>query len=149
MNQKIEIEVRETVFECEVLENKAPRTSAAVLSILPVELEGYHYFWSGQGFQIHDPILRKMAQDSKLWPDPLYPISGENAKWIPAPGDVGFFPVGASINITYGQAIFSGPPRGYEPNYIFGKIRDLDKLSEIGRTFQKEGGQKIIIRLKE
>jgi hypothetical protein len=118
------------------------------LNILPLKLEGYHYFWSGEGIQIHDPILRKMAEDSQLWPDVRYPDSRENAKFIGIPGEVGFFPIGGSINITYGQAIFSGPPRGLEPNYIFGKINSVDKLVEIGRTFRKEGGQKITIRDK-
>lgn len=146
MGKKIEIEIRGTVFEVDLLEKKAPRTCAAILSILPLKLEGYHYFWSGEGIQIHDPALRQIAKDAKLWPDPLYPDSRENAKFNGVAGEVGFYPPGGSINITYGQARFFGPPRGIESNYIFGKIKDVEKLYEVGRTFRKEGAQKILIR---
>ena len=134
MIKKIEIEIQKHVFEVDLLEKKAPNTCKAILSILPIEVEGYHYFWSGEGIQIHDNILKQMATDSKLWPDVRYPNSRENAKFNGVPGEVGFYPVGGSINITYGQARFYGPPRGVESNYIFGKITNLDKLREIGRT---------------
>lgn len=148
MAKKIEIEIRGTVFEVALLEEKARRTCAAILGSLPFEVEGYHYFWSGEGIQIHDPALRKMAEEANLWPDPLYPHSSENAKFNGVAGEVGFYPPGGSINITYGQARFYGPPRGVESNYIFGKIKDVEKLYKVGRTFRKEGGQKIFIRRK-
>jgi hypothetical protein len=146
MVKKIEIEIRGTKFETELLEDKAPRTCKAILSILPIKVEGYHYFWSGEGIQTHDPVLRKMGEDAGLWPDVRYPDSRENAKFNGVPGEVGFYPVGGSINITYGQARFYGPPRGVESNYIFGKINNIEKLAEIGKTFKKEGGQTIRIK---
>lgn len=148
MKHSLEIEIRGNKFEVKLLEEKAPRTCKGILEILPLELEGYHYFWSGEGIQIHDPVLKKMASDTGLWPNVLYPDTRENAKFNGVPGEVGFYPIGGSINITYGQARFYGPPRGVESNYIWGVITDVEKLAEVGKTFKKEGGQKIHIRLK-
>ena len=148
MNQRLEIEIKGIKFEVQLLNKKASRTCQGILEILPLELEGYHYFWSGEGIQIHDPILKKMASDTGLWPDLLYPDTRENAKFNGTPGEIGFYPIGGSINITYGQARFFGPPRGVESNYIFGVITNVEKLAEVGKTFKKVGGQKIQIRLK-
>ena len=145
---RIEIDVNGSVFVADLLEGRAPRTCKALLEALPLEgLEGYHYFWSGEGIQMHDAALRRMAGDAGLWPDPAWADSRENAKFNGVPGEVGFYPRGGSINITYGQARFFGPPMGVEPNYIFARIDDIERLYKVGRTFRKEGAQRISIKL--
>ena len=145
--KQIEININGNIFIANLLEEKATRTCKALLEILPLELEGYHYFWSGEGIQIRDPALKGMANDAGLWPDPVWADTKENAKFNGIPGEVGFYARGGGINITYGQARFFGPPMGVEPNYIFAKIDDTKRLYTVGRTFRREGAQKISIKL--
>ena len=58
--KQIEIQIGEETFIADLLDHKAPRTCAAILSILPHEGITYHQFWSGNGIQVHDETLAKM-----------------------------------------------------------------------------------------
>jgi len=63
--KQIEIQIGDEVFVADLLDKKAPRTCKAFLSILPHEGITYHQFWSGSGLQVHDPTLKKMAEDHR------------------------------------------------------------------------------------
>ena len=98
---------------------------------------------------MHDEILKKMAEEAGLWPSSNFPDYRENPSITGCPGDVGFYPVGNGIFITYGKARFYGPPEGVEPTYIFAEItEDLDKLREVGRSIGRHGQKRIKIWAK-
>lgn len=148
--KQIEITIGDEVFIADLLDHLAPLTCKAILSVLPYEDVAYHQFWSGQGLQVHSEKLGKAAEEVGLWPTPNFPNYKENPSIFGCPGDVGFYPVGAGIFITYGKARFYGPPEGIEPTYIFAEIRkDVDKLRDLGRRIGRQGQQKIIIRVKK
>lgn len=144
--KNIEIKIGEKTFIAELMPEKAPRTCEAILSILPHEGVTYHQFWSGQGLQVHDPTLKKMAEDHGLWPTANFPDYSENPSIYGAPGEVGFYPIGHGLFITYGKSRFYGPPEGVEPTYIFAKIKEnLDELYELGRHIGRHGQQRITL----
>lgn len=145
--KQIEIEIGGVTFVANLLDKKAPKTCAAISSILPHEGVTYHQFWSGNGIQVHDETLKKMKKEFGLWPSDNFPDYGENPSIFGCPGDVGFYPVGHGIFISYGKTRFYGPPEGVEPTYIFAEIKEnLDKLEEIGRRIGRHGQQKIVFR---
>lgn len=148
--EKIEIQIGDDVFIADLLWEKAPRTAAAIVSILPYEGVTYHQFWSGQGLQVHDETLKKMSRDSGLWPNADFPDYSENPSIYGSPGEVGFYVVGYGLFLTYGKARFFGPPEGVEPTYIFAKIEnDLDRFYELGREIGQEGKQPISMRVHQ
>jgi len=145
--KQIEIQIGEEIFVADLLDHKAPRTCAAILSILPHEGITYHQFWSGNGIQVHDETLAKMKKDHGLWPTADFPDYSENPSIYGSSGDVGFYPIGHGLFISYGNTRFYGPPEGVEPTYIFAKISEkLDKLTEVGKRIGRHGQQKIILR---
>lgn len=147
MIKEIEIQIGDTTFIAKLLPEKAPKTVAAFLSILPLESVTWHQFWSGQGLQCHDLKLKQMARDHRLWPNADFPDYTENPSIYGSAGEVGFYPVGHGLFITYGKCRFFGPPEGVEPTYIFAKINDkLDELYQLGRQIGRKGEQKIILR---
>jgi hypothetical protein len=147
MIREIEIQIGEKTFIAEMMPEKAPKTCAAFESTLPMESVTWHQFWSGQGLQCHDQRLKTMAREHKLWPNADFPDYGENPSIYGSAGEVGFYPVGHGLFITYGKCRFFGPPEGVEPTYIFAKIKEnLDELYELGRHIGRHGEQKIILR---
>jgi len=145
--KKIEIVIGDERFEAVLLDNRAPKTCKAILSILPHESVTWHQFWSGSGLQVHDDTLREMAEEHGLWPTANFPDYGENPSIFGCPGDIGFYPVGHGIFITYGKSRFYGPPEGVEPTYIFAEIKDgLDRLYEVGREIGRHGERNISLR---
>jgi hypothetical protein len=145
--KEMEIQIGEKTFISKLMPDKAPKTVKAFLSILPLESVTWHQFWSGQGLQCHDQVLKQMARDHGLWPNADFPDYTENPSIYGSAGEVGFYPVGHGLFITYGKCRFFGPPEGVEPTYIFSKItEDLDELYELGRHIGRHGQQKIILR---
>lgn len=145
--EQIEIQIGDELFIADLLWEKAPRTTAAIVSILPYEGITYHQFWSGQGLQVHDETLQQMSRDHGLWPTDNFPDYSENPSIYGSAGDVGFYVVGYGLFLTYGKARFYGPPEGVEPTYIFAKIDDrLEEFYELGRHIGRHGQQTIIIR---
>ena len=145
--KKIEIVIGDERFEAVLLDKRAPKTCRAILSILPHESVTWHQFWSGSGLQVHDDTLREMAEEHGLWPTANFPDYGENPSIFGCPGDIGFYPVGHGIFITYGKSRFYGPPEGVEPTYIFAEIKDgLDRLYEVGREIGRHGERNISLR---
>jgi hypothetical protein len=147
MIKEIEIQIGDQVFVAEMLNKKAPKTCAAIKSILPLESVTWHQFWSGQGLQCHDMRLKQMARDHGMWPNADFPDYEENPNIYGSAGDVGFYPIGHGLFITYGKCRFFGALDGAEPTYIFAKIKDnLDELYQLGREIGRKGEQKIILR---
>lgn len=145
--KEMEIQIGEKTFISKLMPDKAPKTVKAFLSILPLESVTWHQFWSGQGLQCHDQVLKQMARDHGLWPNADFPDYTENPSIYGSAGEVGFYPVGHGLFITYGKCRFFGPPEGVEPTYIFSKITEgLDELYELGRHIGRHGQQKIILR---
>jgi hypothetical protein len=145
--KKIEIVIGDERFEAVLLDKRAPKTCKAILSILPHESVTWHQFWSGSGLQVHDDTLREMAEEHGLWPTANFPDYGENPSIFGCPGDIGFYPVGHGIFITYGKSRFYGPPEGVEPTYIFAEIKDgLDRLYEVGREIGRHGERNVSLR---
>jgi len=145
--KKIEIVIGDERFEAVLLDKRAPKTCKAILSILPHESVTWHQFWSGSGLQVHDDTLREMAEEHGLWPTTNFPDYGENPSIFGCPGDIGFYPVGHGIFITYGKSRFYGPPEGVEPTYIFAEIKDgLDRLYEVGREIGRHGERNVSLR---
>ena len=145
--EMIEIQIGDDVFIADLLWENAPRTTAAIVSILPYEGITYHQFWSGQGLQVHDDVLKQMKLDHGLWPTDNFPDYGENPSIFGSAGEVGFYVVGHGLFLTYGKARFYGPPEGVEPTYIFAKINDnLDRFYELGRHIGRHGQQVIKMR---
>lgn len=139
MVKQIEIEIRDVTFVAVLLEDMAPKTCNAILSILPFEGVGYHQFWSGPSIQIHSPILEKMIEDHGLWPSASFPEWSENPSIIGCPGELALYPHGGGLFINFGKCLYSGSI-GVESSYHFAKIaKDLDKLYEVGRTFRRKG----------
>jgi len=147
MLKEIEIQIGDKVFVAEMLWDKAPKTCAAFESILPLESVTWHQFWSGQGLQCHDERLKQMKKDAGLWPNADFPDYSENPSIFGSAGEVGFYPIGHGLFITYGKCRFYGPPEGVEPTYIFAKIKDnLDELFQLGREIGRKGEKKLILR---
>ncbi len=145
--EQIEIQIGDEVFIADLLWEKAPRTTAAIVSILPYEGITFHQFWSGQGLQVHDETLQQMSRDHGLWPTNNFPDYSENPSIYGSAGEVGFYVVGYGLFLTYGKARFYGPPEGVEPTYIFAKIDDrLEEFYELGSNIGRHGQQTIMIR---
>ncbi len=147
MVKQIEIEIKNAIFIADLFEEKAPKSCKAFLQSLPLEGKASHQIWSGQSLIFFSPILRKAIEEQGLWPTTLFPDFKENASIIGCPGELALYPIGGSLCIAYGKALYGGGI-GPEPSYCFAKItKDLDELYKIGITFRKEGEQKITIRL--
>lgn len=113
---------------------RAPTTCAAFRTILPLRTTLLHARWSGEATWV--PLG-----------DLILGIGSENSVHEPAPGQLLFYPGGASeteILLPYGTARFaarSGPLSGNH----FLTITDADvELSEIGRRALWDGAQPVV-----
>ena len=129
--KQIELEIDGVTLVADMLDNKAPRTCAMILGVLPLEEPISHQQWSGSGLQVHGQRLRDATREAGLWPDPMYPDYGENPYIYSCRGELGFHPISPGLFITYGKSRYYGPEYGVLPSYIFAEINhDLDKLRE-------------------
>ena len=148
--KQIELEIDGVTLVADLLDNRAPRTCAMILDVLPLEEPISHQQWSGSGLQVHGQRLRAATRKAGLWPDPMYPDYGENPNIYGCRGELVFHPISPGLFITYGKSVYSGPEYGVLPSYLFGEInQDLDKLRDIGRKIAREGRKKIVIREKK
>jgi hypothetical protein len=148
--KQIELEIEGVTLVADLLDDKAPRTCAMILDVLPLEEPISHQQWSGSGLQVHGSRLREATRKAGLWPDPMYPDYSENPNIYGCRGELSFHPISPGLFITYGKSVFSGPEYGVLPSYLFAEInQDLDKLRSIGRKIAREGRTEIIIREKK
>lgn len=114
-------------------EAAAPRTSAALLRMLPYRNKIIHVRWSGEACWI--PM-----GDYDLG------LPAENATAYPAPGQVLIYPGGVSeteILIAYGPAHFASKAGTLAGNHVLTIIEGLDALAVLGRLVLWEGAQDI------
>jgi len=138
--KKIEVEVEGLKVLAGLLEEEAPRTCQAFLSILPFEGEVLSLRWSGDGFQTHHPCLEAMAEEHKL--------VMENFTVVAARGDILFWIRDRGLFFCYNYMISRGIT-GEEPGNLFAHVEPeyYATLYEIGQKIYREGKKKITIRL--
>ena len=138
--KKIEIDVEGLRVVAGLLENEAPKTCQAFLSVLPYEGELFHMRWSGDGFQTHHPRLEKMAEEHRL--------VMENFTVLAARGDILFWVRDRGLFFCYNY-MYSKGITGEEPANLFAHVQPeyYPTLYEIGRKVYTQGKAKVTIRL--
>jgi len=124
------------VFRARLEEQRAPKTCAAFLKLLPYRQKLIHARWSGEACWI--PL-----GDFKLGVGP------ENAVHEPAPGQILFYPGGISeteILFPYGRAKFSCKDGPLEGNPFLTIVEGREHLPELGRLVLWKGAQEIEFR---
>jgi hypothetical protein len=135
MMSKASIWLGDERFEGQFQDDKAPRTCAALRSLLPIRQQLVHARWSGEACWV------------PLGDLPLG-LPAENATSQPRPGEIIFYPGGiseAEILVAYGEVRFAckaGPIAG---NPFLVITADLDRLARIGRDILWRGAQLIAI----
>ncbi|MGD9714506.1 MAG: DUF3830 family protein [Thermomicrobiales bacterium] len=121
----------------ELLEDQAPKTCEAVLSVLPQEGEAHHATYSGSEVVL---IL-----------DRIIDIGQENATTMVIPGDVAFttfeggkifgFPdTFSEIAVFYARDAIPSMPNGPVPMNIFGRITEgLEAFAEVCFRMRRSG----------
>lgn len=124
-------------FSARLETERAPRTCAHFLGLLPYRRQIIHVRWSGEGCWI------------PLGEEPHgFPV--ENATRYPAPGQLLFYPGGfseAEILLAYGGVAFAsrlGPLAG---NHFLTITQGLEQLPELGRRTLWEGAQDILFEV--
>ncbi len=129
----------------ELLEADAPRTCAAVLSLLPQVGEAHHATYSGAEVVL---ILDRVVD-----------IGQENATVMVIPGDVAFttfeggrifgFPdTFSEIAVFYARDAIPSMPNGPVPMNIFGRIVEgLDEFAEVGFAMRRSGIKPLTIEV--
>lgn len=138
--RKFEIEIEGQTVVAGLLEEEAPKTCEAFVSMLPLEANLLSMRWSGDGFQTHHPQLEKMAEDHELLL--------ENFTTIAARGDILFWPRDRGLFFCYNY-MHSRGITGEEPPNLFAHVEPqyYPVLYEIGLKIYKEGEKLMHIRL--
>ena len=131
----IRIIVGDLTFMARLEQERAPRTVAALLRLLPLSGSLLQARWSGEAAWMPLGSL-----DTG--------VGAENDTQRPAPGQVLLHPLGISeteILIPYGETVFAskaGPLRG---NHVMTIVEGAEQLAELGRRALWEGAQPIRI----
>lgn len=131
--ERIVIEVGDLVFRARLERERAPRTVAVLLRLLPLEGWLLQARWSGEAAWMPLGDLETG-------------LAEENATSEPAPGQLLLYPRGVSeteVLFPYGQTAFAskfGPLRG---NHVMTVVEGGPLLGELGRRVVWEGAQPI------
>jgi hypothetical protein len=128
-------------FRAQLEEELAPRTAAAIRSMLPFKSKLVHCKWSGESTWV--PMGDTKVGDAGG-------LAFENHTSHPAPGQVLIYPGGISeteILFPYGSTLFSSKVGQLAGNHFATVIEGNDKLAEIGRLTLWEGAQDFTIEL--
>jgi hypothetical protein len=98
--RRIEIELDGVVVTARVLDERAPRTCAAMWEALPYQDRVTHAKWSGSMFHTNTPI------ELGVW-DGRYPQGIEGRCAFQAPGEVVYYEPAKEFAVAYGEAQFS------------------------------------------
>src|SRR6187455_2087471 len=121
-------------FEARLEEEKAPKTCAKFLSLLPWKSQIIHVRWSGEGCWI--PL-----GDLDLG------LGYENHTSYPAPGDVLLYPGGISETeflLAYGSVAFASKMGQLAGNYFLTITEGRENLSALGKLTLWQGAQDIV-----
>jgi hypothetical protein len=128
-------------FRARLEEERAPKTAAAFLSMLPFRSKLVHCRWSGESTWV--PMGDTKIGDAGG-------LAYENHTSHPAPGQMLIYPGGISeteILFPYGATLFSSKVGQLAGNHFATVIEGTDKLAEIGRLTLWEGAQDFTIEL--
>jgi hypothetical protein len=123
-------------FVARLEEEAAPTTVAAFRKLLPLESRIIHVRWSGEGGWIPFGDL-----DIGIGP--------ENATCYPSPGEIVWYPGGASeteLLLAYGYVNFASKAGQLAGNHFATIVEGNENLRELGRRFLWEGAQPIVFR---
>lgn len=132
----IGIEAGGFTFAARLLEERAPRTSAYFLDLLPYAQKLIHVRWSGEGCWI--PLGETETG-----------LPFENATSHPAPGDLLFYPGGFSeteILLAYGGVCFSSKMGQLAGNHFLTIFEGRQNLVALGEATLWQGAQDILFR---
>ncbi len=133
----VEIVIGEMRFVARLEIERAPKTCATFISMLPIETKIIQARWSGEAGWI--PF-----GDLKL------ELGYENHTSFPAPGHLLFYPGGISeteILFPYGSAVFASKVGQLAGNHFATIYEGGEQLPELGRVVLWEGAQQISFRV--
>ena len=116
-------------FKARLEEERAPKTCAAMRTLLPLRSKLVHVRWSGESTWV--PMGDKRIG-----------IEYENHTSHPAPGDILVYPGGISemeILFPYGACTFSSKVGQLAGNHFATVIEGNERLAELGRLVLWEG----------
>ena len=142
MAKMLEIKIDGKAFTAELLEKEAPKTCEAVLKALPLEGTLLHAAWSGDNVYLGITPDKLPKGFSVPQENPTIYGSLGDVLWYPQPHYHEFF-------IAHDVAQYRWKTGNLVSN-LFGKIKEnLEELDKLCRSIQREGGKKIVLRLKE
>jgi len=127
----IRIEVGDLVFQARLERERAPRTVAALLRLLPLEGSLLQARWSGESAWMP---LGELETG----------VGPENVTGSPDPGQILLYPHGVSeteLLFPYGQTAFASKFGPLEGNHVLTIVDGADRLAELGRRVLWEGVQ--------
>jgi hypothetical protein len=133
----LDIVVGDLRFKARLEEDVAPRTSAAVRKLLPLEAHLLQARWSGEAAWVSLGEL-----DAGVGP--------ENPTSYPAPGELLLYPGGVSeteILFPYGRTCFASVAGQLAGNHFATLVDGVEQLTELGRRVIWDGAQPIRFEL--
>lgn len=130
---------RDLQFEARLETDRAPRTCAAILSLLPLHTQIIQARWSGQAAWVPLGDLR-------------LDIGAENPTHHPQAGEILFYPGGiseAEVLVPYGRCAFGSEAGPLAGNHFLTITKGHEQLQELGRRVLWEGAQPLVIALKK
>jgi hypothetical protein len=133
----LDIVVGDLRFKARLEEDVAPRTSAAVRKLLPLEAHLLQARWSGEAAWV--PLGELDAG-----------VGPENPTSYPAPGELLLYPGGVSeteILFPYGRTCFASVAGQLAGNHFATLVEGVEQLPELGRRVVWDGAQPIRLEL--
>ena len=133
MTDRIRITVGDLEFVARIETERAPKTAAALLALLPLSGSLLQARWSGESAWM--PLG-----------DLDTGIGEENATEEPTPGQILLYPKGISeteILFPYGKTIFASKFGRLRGNHVLTLATGLEQLPELGRRVVWQGAQPI------
>jgi hypothetical protein len=129
----VDIDLNGTAHRARLLDDRSPRTTAAIWEALPFEGRAVHGQWSGAMF--------RMLEDA-----PVSVPAGDRGAGFQYPGLVVINPGNREIAICYGQGRLNLPTGPLSPIPIAEIGGDLSTIIEFGISLQFDGAKPIRLR---
>jgi hypothetical protein len=134
VSELVSIKAGRLAFLARLEEERAPRTSALLRSLLPLRSSILQARWSG--FSAWVPLGLDAPLD----------LPPENATTIPLPGQLLLYPGGVSeveILFPYGPTYFASVAGPLAGNHVLTVVEGQERFEELGRIVQWEGAQTV------